>query len=150
MAFLLMGVDIVASGVRGEALVTQVTGGLIAAGTYATLHYMSKGAWMGLGDAKLAFPLGLLVGTPAVFSMIVASFWIGAVVGVTLILYRLVYQKVRLYARGKHRLPISPTSLTMKSEIPFAPFLIIAFLVVYLFDWSALSLTDSALRVMGL
>ena len=82
---------------------------------------------MGLGDAKLALPLGLLLGPIGAFSMVVFSFWIGAVVSVALLLLQ------HLYRKGTTRLPFVATPLRMKSEIPFAPFLILGFLFVYLF-----------------
>jgi leader peptidase (prepilin peptidase) / N-methyltransferase len=92
---------------------------------YGGLWKFSKGKWIGLGDAKLAIPLGLLLAPGQVFSVIVLSFWIGALVSVGI----LIVQKF-LYS-GKHRLPLGGLTLTMKSEVPFAPFLITAFILVY-------------------
>jgi leader peptidase (prepilin peptidase)/N-methyltransferase len=90
-----------------------------------SLWYLSKGKWMGLGDAKLALPLCAIVGFPGVFSVIVFSFWIGAVVAVTLLALQ------SLIGRGKTRLRYRFTPITMKSEVPFAPFLILGFLLVH-------------------
>jgi prepilin signal peptidase PulO-like enzyme (type II secretory pathway) len=87
---------------------------------FAALWLVSRGTWMGLGDAKLALALGWLLGLAGGISAIVFSFWSGALVGVGLLLAQKIGTKV---SRGK---------LTLKSEIPFAPFLVLGFLLVYL------------------
>ncbi|MDQ3076945.1 MAG: prepilin peptidase [bacterium] len=88
---------------------------------FAILWFVSKGTWMGFGDAKLAFGMGLILGIMGGLSAIILAFWIGAVISVGL----LVIQKIHLSLGGRH--------LTMKSEIPFAPFLIIGFSLVFFF-----------------
>lgn len=104
---------------------------VLAALTLATplflLWLLSGGKAMGLGDPKLALPLGLLLGNwSAALTALILSFWIGA--GISLLL--LAYQE--LLKQGKKRLVFSRSQLTMKSEVPFAPFLILAFLVTWL------------------
>ncbi len=93
---------------------------------YSLWHY-SKGKWLGFGDVKLAMPLGIMVGYTGVFSMIVVSFWVGAIMGLGLLAY------LALKRQGQPHLRLLPQRLTMKSAIPFAPFLIIGFLGVYFF-----------------
>lgn len=90
------------------------------------LWYISKGRWIGFGDVKLALPFGLIVGLEGVFSMIVFSFWIGAIVSLTLLGLE------RLLKRGKIHLHFLSSPLTIKSEVPFAPFFISGFLLVHL------------------
>jgi len=80
------------------------------------LWFISKGRWMGFGDVKLAIPLGWLVGVQGVFFVFLLSFWIGAIVSILLIL-------VQGVARGER-------VFSMKSQVPFAPFLIIAYFIV--------------------
>lgn len=99
------------------------------------LWYVSKGRWIGFGDVKLAFPLALLVGSGGVFSMVVLSFWIGA--GVSLLILGMALLLRR--ARGKMRLPFIAQTLTMKSAVPFAPFLIVGCLVVLFFQVDVLT-----------
>lgn len=89
------------------------------------LWWLSKGKWIGFGDVKLAWPLGFLVGYLGVFSMLVLSFWIGAIIGLLL----LFFQKIR--KRGQPHLRFFKRQLTIKSAVPFAPFLILGFLTVF-------------------
>jgi len=95
-------------------------GVLIGAGCiglgFFLLYALSGGRWMGLGDAPVALALSLIVGVQA-FSGLLYSFWIGAVVGVFIL--------VR-HPKG-HRMGI---------EVPFVPFLAAGFLIAYFFQWN--------------
>lgn len=84
------------------------------------LWKVSGGKWIGLGDGKLALGIGFLFGLSSGFSAIIFSFWIGAIISV----FILAVQK----------------RLTTKSEVPFAPFLILSIAIVYFFDVSFQSL----------
>jgi leader peptidase (prepilin peptidase)/N-methyltransferase len=97
------------------------------------LWFVSRGQWLGFGDVKLAIPLGLWVGATSVFSFIVVSFWIGAAISLLI----LAWQK---YERGKRRLHLSAETLTMKSAVPFAPFMIAGAALVYITQFDVLSL----------
>ena len=99
---------------------------------FYSLWYMSGGRWIGFGDVKLAFPLGLMIGKTYVFSMVVVSFWIGAIIGLGV----LALQYVRTKMSGRRGKKV----LTMKSALPFAPFLIAGFLVTYFFDLNIITL----------
>lgn len=74
-----------------------------AAGFFLFIVLVSRGKWMGVGDIKLAFLMGLLLGFPYILVALFFSFLIGAIIGIGLIL-----------AKRK----------TMKSEVPFGPFLV--------------------------
>lgn len=76
---------------------------------------------MGFGDAKLALGIGAVLGLKLGLVSLMYSFWIGAIVSLGIIG---VQKLLTLSSRRKQ--------LTMKSEIPFAPFLIISFLLLYL------------------
>jgi leader peptidase (prepilin peptidase)/N-methyltransferase len=80
------------------------------------LHALSRGRAMGLGDAPVAFSLALLVGSSYAFTGLLYAFWIGAVVGIIVLLVR----------RG---------GPTMGIEVPFVPFLAIGFLLAYFTQW---------------
>lgn len=96
------------------------------------LWAISRGRWMGFGDVKLVFGFGLLLGAYSGLMAVLLGFILGAVVGLLL-----------LYGpRVIRALPLSRTSsrFTMGSEIPFAPFLIAAFFMVFLFDVDLIAL----------
>lgn len=94
---------------------------------FGGLWYVSGGRWIGFGDTKLAVPLGIIVGLGGVFTMIVLSFWIGAAISLMLLGIG------RLAEKGKTGLRFLQAPRTIKSEVPFAPFLILGFLFVHLF-----------------
>lgn len=83
------------------------------------LWFVSNGRWIGFADGKLAWGIGWMLGAIYGLSAIVLGFWIGAVWAI----FALVLQKSRLFS--------SSSGLTMKSEIPFGPFLIIGLFVVF-------------------
>lgn len=102
---------------------------------YGGLWVVSKGKWIGLGDAKLALPLGLMLTYTDALSFVIFSFWIGALVSIGLLLGQ------KLLVSGKKHLPFINVPLTMRSEVPFAPFMILAFIIVFLLDIDVFSLT---------
>jgi len=114
-------------------LLWTVGAALAGAGFYFALWAVSRGAWLGFGDVKLAIPLGLWVGPLGVFSFVVGSFWVGAVISIFIMGWH-------RYQRGQKRLQLSSQSLTMKSAVPFAPFMIIGAALVYFLQFDALSL----------
>lgn len=75
------------------------------------LSYVSDETWMGYGDAFVAIAIGLLLGPMATFIALLIAFCVGAIYGVTLM--------------AMHR-------KTMKSEVPFGPFLIMGMIVTFL------------------
>ncbi len=81
---------------------------------------------MGLGDGKLALGIGWFLGLAYGVSAIMFGFWIGAVYGLLVLLF----QKI---AKGNTALSFGLGNLTMKSEIPFGPFLILGLLLVFFF-----------------
>lgn len=111
--------------------------GPILAFPFAFLWYVSGGRWMGFGDAKLALGIGWFLGLRAGFVSIILAFWIGAVFGLILIALGKLTQSSFFSAFFRQR-------VTMKSEIPFAPFLVVGllltFLVPYVMDSAAVLL----------
>ena len=118
-------------------LTQSILAGTLASASFGSLWLYSKGRWIGLGDAKLAFPLGMLVGISQIFSLIVLSFWTGAIISLIIIGFQ------EILSRGQKHLRFLPRTLKMKSEIPFAPFLIGAFLLVFFCSVDVLDLTAS-------
>ena len=85
-------------------------GAIIASGFFLAIYLISKGKWMGFGDVKLAVLMGLLLGLPNVLAALFLAFFFGAIIGVIL---------MALPARA------GGDKKSLKSEIPFGPFLII-------------------------
>jgi len=100
-----------------HSVLVDVLSALCGSGFFLFLWTISKGKWLGFGDVKLAFPLSLLVGASLVFSLVVLSFWIGAAISLMII-------GIEKLKRGKAHLHLSSSTLTMKSAVPFAPFLV--------------------------
>jgi leader peptidase (prepilin peptidase) / N-methyltransferase len=95
--------------------------GPVLALPFVLLWFFSKGRLMGLGDGKLVLGIGWLLGIlQGIFSLIL-SFWIGTIVGVLLII-------------------LSKNKMNMKTEIPFAPFLIVGAFVTFFFNLDIFSL----------
>jgi prepilin signal peptidase PulO-like enzyme (type II secretory pathway) len=94
---------------------SHVVGAFVGAGLFGGLWLLTKGRGMGMGDVKLAPPLGLLLGWPDAIAAFMAAFITGAAVGVAAI-----------FARRK----------TMQSAIPFGPFLALGVMTVFFFGTS--------------
>ena len=128
-----------------ELLLWAAVSSVTAASVYAFLWYISGGRWIGFGDVKLAAALGLWLTPASAVSMVIFSFWIGAVIGSLLLLPPLLVRvRNRLYPRQSATYAVS--SYTMKSEIPFAPFIVAAFGIVYVYDFTAIALITSLLE----
>ncbi len=108
------------------ALWNLLAGPILFLCPFFLLWFISKGKWMGLGDGKLALGIGWFLGLAYGISAIIIGFWIGAVFGILILLM----QKL---TKGKTALISSLGNLTMKSEIPFGPFLILGLLLVFFF-----------------
>lgn len=70
---------------------------------FFALYFFSEGKAMGFGDVKLVVFLGLLIGFPNILPALFIAFFLGAVIGLIMMMFK---------KKG------------MKSEIPFGPFLV--------------------------
>ena len=75
---------------------------------FLAIFLISRGKWLGFGDVKLAFFMGLFLGFPDILVALFLAFLIGAMIGLGLIIFK---------KKG------------LKSEIPFGPFLITGTLI---------------------
>lgn len=92
------------------------------------LWKISNGRWLGLGDGKLALGIGWFLGLQEGGTAILFAFWIGA--GVSLLL--IFWQKMSRHSTSEsNSKKASGQTLTLKSEIPFGPFLVLGTLLVY-------------------
>jgi leader peptidase (prepilin peptidase) / N-methyltransferase len=108
-------------------VLSHVAAGLAGGAFLGSFWLISGGKWMGLGDAKLMVPLGILLGPWGTFGMLVLSFWIGAAISLALILVE------KLFREGTTRVSFFGAPLKIRSEIPFAPFLVLGFSLVHFF-----------------
>jgi prepilin signal peptidase PulO-like enzyme (type II secretory pathway) len=102
-------------------LLINLLAGPLCALPFAFLWLVSRGTWMGLGDAKLMLGIGWTLGFVAAVSSMVLAFWIGAVISVAWML--ITFKKVK----GHY-------------EIPFAPYLILGMYIVLLFGINVIDL----------
>lgn len=84
-------------------LANPLSAAILAASFFFIIVFISRGKWMGVGDIKLAFLMGLFLGWPNVLVALFSAFFIGAIIGIILMIF------------GKK---------TLKSEVPFGPFLV--------------------------
>ncbi|MEI6420548.1 MAG: prepilin peptidase, partial [bacterium] len=94
--------------------------GPLLAAPLALLWLVSGGRWMGLGDGKLMLGLGWFLGLSLGLSGLIFGFWLGAIYGLIIMIFGL-----SLFGK----------KITIKSEVPFAPFLILGWLIAYFFGW---------------
>ncbi len=127
-AYLLFAFSLLYAFLEGRFAVALLAA-LLAAAPFFLLWLFSRGRAMGLGDAKLALGVGALVGIPDAAAVVLLSFMLGGAVGALLLLvsrpaFRAAVPR-RVFARYL-------SGFTMKSEVPFGPFLIVACLIVWL------------------
>lgn len=89
--------------------------GVILFSFFAAIWFLSRGRAMGFGDAKLGLSIGLLLGVTHGLSAVILAFWLGATFGVISMIF-------------------SHKKITMKSEVPFAPFLVLGAWLALLFN----------------
>jgi len=77
--------------------------GLGASLFFWLIYVLSRGKGLGFGDVKLVFLMGLFLGFPGIFVALFFAFLVGAMTGLALMIWG-------------HK--------TLKSELPFAPFLV--------------------------
>jgi len=95
------------------SILDLLAGPLIALPFYL-LWLVSGGAWMGFGDVKLAVGIGWFLGIARGLSAVTIGFWAGAIIGIVLVLLSKKYK--------------------MKSQIPFAPYLVLGTFIAFVFD----------------
>lgn len=98
--------------VNPKDIYSGIFAGFVASSFLLILNLATKGRGMGLGDVKFAIFGGMVAGLDNIFYWLSLSFFIGAVVGVFLI----ILNKAKL-----------------KSKIAFGPFLLLALVIIIIF-----------------
>src|SRR3989344_2468715 len=93
-------------------ILSLLVSGVGVAGFFLLIFLISKGKWLGFGDVKLGFLLGLFLGFPKIAVALFISYLVGAIIGIGIIFLK----------KG-----------TMKTEVPFGPFLIFGTFVALFF-----------------
>lgn len=96
-----------------SSLVSALAGVAIGGGIFYVIFQVSKGKWIGGGDVKLGFVLGLLLGEP---DQALLMLFLASLLGSLLVIPLMIAKKV-----------------TPKTRVPFGPFLIASAIVVQLF-----------------
>ncbi len=107
-----------ASLIHAPHIATLLAGPILAI-PFALLWAVSRGTWMGFGDAKLALGIGWLLGLQGGVSAVILAFWIGAALG--LIWMALTYGRFK----RKVAIPFVPYLVLGRYFVPFTGLLLI-------------------------
>lgn len=99
-------------GFGGSRFVSHILAMLLLGLIFGLIILLTKNRGMGMGDLKLALPLGLIFGWPGGLILVIFSFILGAILGLTLIVLK-----------KKNR----------KQHIPFGPFLALGAVTLFFF-----------------
>ena len=115
----------------GSDFLFSLLSGFIVALPFFLFWFLSRGRWMGLGDSKLMLGLGWFLGWSLCLPATALAFWIGAIVSIFLILVKNISTVAKKFAIFR-RLP----AVGLKTEVPFAPFLIFSALFSFFFNFN--------------
>jgi len=116
IAVIMAAIEVITATGPAIALLNLLLAVLVGGGIFYVLFQISAGKWIGGGDVKLGWLLGLVAGTPARSLLLIFS---AAVLG------------------SLFSVPLLATKrLKRTSTIPFGPFLILAVIIVQLFGAS--------------
>lgn len=102
-----------------SSLASLLLAALLAGGFFLLQFVVSKGKWIGGGDIRLGFLMGLILGWPNILTALVIGYLIGSVIGIALIIF------------GKKK---------MTSQVPLGTFLTVSTFIALLWgpqiiDW---------------
>lgn len=99
--------------------------GVALALPFLLLFLVSRGRWLGFGDVKYIFAIGFFLGPVQGLSAVILAFWIGAAFAIPALVLR--------HFLHRTNLPLLRDNFTIKSEIPFGPFLSLATVASFCF-----------------
>lgn len=104
-----------------DPLLDSLSGGVALAGFLYALHLITRGKGMGIGDVYIAGAVGLLLGLFRGVEALMFAVWSGSILYLSVMLLSSVLKLLRLSPRFKR--------VTMKTELPFVPFLALGVLL---------------------
>lgn len=96
-------------------LIDSAWGAFALSGFFFAIYVLTKGRGMGLGDAYVAGAIGILLGLLRGIEAVMLAVWIGTVLSLALMALSSLLRKFRLFGRMAR--------VTMKTELPFIPYL---------------------------
>jgi len=72
----------------GSSFFLNILSGFALSTILLGLHFVTKGRGMGLGDVKLAIPLGIILGWPNIISFLFSAFMVGGLVATVLLILK--------------------------------------------------------------
>ncbi|HEX9503792.1 MAG TPA: prepilin peptidase [Patescibacteria group bacterium] len=106
--------------------IAGILGALLVSGFFGLQYFVSQGRWIGFGDVKLGLFLGSLFGLKISIVMLVIAYFVGALVGVGLVLLN---------------------RKTFASKLPFGVFLSFSAIIMLLYGYQ---ITDWYFKLIGL
>lgn len=107
-------------------LLSHLLSGVAVALPLLLVFLISRGGWLGFGDVKYIFVIGFFLGLVQGLSAVILAFWIGAAFALSAL-----FLKRFLHNRS---LPLLGNNFTIKSEIPFGPFLSLGTIASFCFN----------------
>ena len=111
-----------------HTLLAHLAGSLVATVPLFTLWFGSRGRAMGFGDVTLGAVLGFFGGWSSALVLLWCAFVSGGLVGAGLLLWAHIRPIL-----NRSSLSSAHTPYTMKSEVPFGPFVVFGFMVSFFF-----------------
>lgn len=115
----------------GGYSIVAVAAGPLAALPLFLIWLLSGATMMGFGDVKLALSIGWLLGPIGGLVAVFGAFVIGAVISLAFLLPMPLYARL-LRSSGIASFGSVTKQFTMKSEVPFGPFLILSACIVWI------------------
>lgn len=103
-----------------------ILSGILTFSFFLFLVVISKGKWMGMGDVKLSYFMGLLLSFPSILPALLIAFVSGSIIGIILIVFK---------------------KKNFQSKIPFGPFLSLG--TIFAFFWSEELINWYVEKVLG-
>ncbi len=123
LSFLHNSLFIIHNSLSLASYLISLVSGIFLTLPFLLIFFISKGAWMGLGDVKYIAVLGFFLGFIQGLSAIVLAFWIGAAFSLIALFLKKIAPHINL--------PLLNKSPTIKSEIPFGPFLSLGIIISF-------------------